>query len=269
MRALHLALALALASSPAQAADPEHDGAPQALAYDLSVDVPLAGGAAAAWLTLELLQPHLAPDACRWCAPGGLDSTARAAMRWGSPGTAHKLSSLTAYGLVPVSTLGLSALGSGLDDGGHRVLVDALVVAEAVALAAVGAQGVKYVVARRRPYVTPTTPASDADQNLSFYSGHTAFAFAATAAATTVAVQRGYKTATWVALAGAVLATSTGYLRIAADRHYLTDVLMGAAIGTGAGVGLPLLLHPVEKRPRVRSVWVVPAPGGAALIGTF
>ena len=231
------------------------------------MDLPLAGGAAGAWLTLELLQPHLAPDACRWCQPNGLDTGARDALRWSSPEAAHKLSSLTAYGLVPLTTLGLSALGAGTDSG-RRLLVDALVVAEAVALAAVLAQGVKYTVARRRPYVTSTTPAADGDQNLSFYSGHTAFAFAVAAAATTVARQRGYRTAPWVALAGATLAVATGYLRIAADRHYLSDVLTGAVVGTGAGVGLPLLLHPVGK-PRGRSVWLVPAPGGAALVGTF
>jgi membrane-associated phospholipid phosphatase len=35
---------------------------------------------------------------------------------------------------------------------------------------------------------------------------------------------------------------ATGYLRIAADRHYATDVLAGAAVGTGVGLGWPLLV---------------------------
>ena len=34
-----------------------------------------------------------------------------------------------------------------------------------------------------------------------------------------------------------------GYLRIAADKHYLSDVTVGAVLGTLIGAGIPLLFH--------------------------
>ena len=41
-----------------------------------------------------------------------------------------------------------------------------------------------------------------------------------------------------------VLATAvTGVTRVVADRHYASDVVVGAAIGFGVGYGLPRLLH--------------------------
>jgi hypothetical protein len=38
-------------------------------------------------------------------------------------------------------------------------------------------------------------------------------------------------------------AVSTGVLRLVADRHYVTDVLAGAAIGAGAGFVMPMFAH--------------------------
>lgn len=43
--------------------------------------------------------------------------------------------------------------------------------------------------------------------------------------------------------AGIVLATADGFLRIMADRHYATDVLVGTGIGLFAGFVLPRWLH--------------------------
>ena len=34
-----------------------------------------------------------------------------------------------------------------------------------------------------------------------------------------------------------------GYLRIAADKHYLSDVLTGALVGSAFGVAMPYFLH--------------------------
>jgi membrane-associated phospholipid phosphatase len=39
------------------------------------------------------------------------------------------------------------------------------------------------------------------------------------------------------------MAIGDGVARIAADRHYATDVIMGALVGLGTGLGLPVLLH--------------------------
>lgn len=65
--------------------------------------------------------------------------------------------------------------------------------------------------------------------------------------------------------AGYALAATSGYLRIAADRHYLTDVVVGAVVGSGIGLAVPLLVH-----PRIGDdLRVVPADGGIALAGEF
>ena len=42
-------------------------------------------------------------------------------------------------------------------------------------------------------------------------------------------------------------ATTSSVLRLIADRHYVSDVVAGAAIGLGAGLALPMLVH---YRPR-------------------
>jgi len=81
------------------------------------------------------------------------------------------------------------------------------------------------------------------DEHASFYSGHTSAAFAVAVSLATRASLRGDRDA-WVAwAAGLPLAAATGYLRIAADRHYLSDVLAGAGAGTLFGVLVPRLLH--------------------------
>ncbi|HYP77120.1 MAG TPA: phosphatase PAP2 family protein [Polyangiaceae bacterium] len=81
----------------------------------------------------------------------------------------------------------------------------------------------------------------------SFPSGHTNTAF--TAAGLSCAHHLhvplyGSPAADALACAGTLaLATATGTLRILGDRHYLTDVLVGAMIGFGVGYGMPVLLH--------------------------
>ncbi|HET9554449.1 MAG TPA: hypothetical protein VFP50_15910 [Anaeromyxobacteraceae bacterium] len=44
-------------------------------------------------------------------------------------------------------------------------------------------------------------------------------------------------------------AAATGWLRVAADRHWATDVLAGAAAGTTVGLVVPLLVLGPDPRP--------------------
>jgi hypothetical protein len=39
------------------------------------------------------------------------------------------------------------------------------------------------------------------------------------------------------------LGLATGVMRMTADRHYASDIIVGSVIGFGGGFGLPLLLH--------------------------
>ena len=88
---------------------------------------------------------------------------------------------------------------------------------ERVGLVLASAALVKFLVHRTRP----CAPACGIDNtHASFFSGHTALAFS------TVGGKRLSITIP--------LSSATGYLRIAANRHYLTDVLAGAGVGLAA-----------------------------------
>ena len=60
---------------------------------------------------------------------------------------------------------------------------------------------------------------------------------------------------------GLSMAAFTGYLRIAADKHYLSDVLTGAIVGSAVGFVVPYFLHPRvdERRPIVSMTTSPPA----------
>jgi len=81
----------------------------------------------------------------------------------------------------------------------------------------------------------------------SFPSGHSNNAF--TAAGLSCAHHLhvplyGDRVADVLACAGTLtLAAATGTLRVVGDRHYATDVLVGAALGFAIGYGMPTLLH--------------------------
>ena len=74
----------------------------------------------------------------------------------------------------------------------------------------------------------------DASDELSFPSGHTATAF------TNASVLfYEYKDANiWYASSGYLFAAATGFLRIANNKHYTSDVLAGAGIGTAVGLAV-------------------------------
>ena len=113
---------------------------------------------------------------------------------------------------------------------------------EAVALNGALTQIVKFTAGRERPFVhalpadqKPLT-AHPADNNVSFYSSHTSFAFSLAVSTATVASMRHYRWARVIWGVGLVSAAAVGYLRIAADQHYFTDVLVGAAAGSACRI---------------------------------
>jgi membrane-associated phospholipid phosphatase len=72
---------------------------------------------------------------------------------------------------------------------------------------------------------------------------------------------RGYRFAPWVWTQGLALAFFSGYLRIAADRHYLTDVVTGALFGAAAGALVPLLHRPLHAGAARFVIGPVAGPG--------
>ena len=242
-----LALLLSAAAARAQAHSP--DG----LRYDLRGRHPRHGGAVGLGVALALLKGDLAPASCRVCAgvdgsdaldapdrPRGPPSVERPrappAPRATGPAFFSRRSPPSRWPRSPPRPT--SAF--------HDAPANALVVVEATALAVALNGVVKLVVARQRPYAhfrDSSLAPPDPDENLSFYSGHTNLAFAVAVASGTVASMRGYRLAPVVWATSLPWAAVTGYLRIAADRHYLTDVLTGALIGSAVGFLVPFVFH--------------------------
>ena len=97
---------------------------------------------------------------------------------------------------------------------GRMLLSDAF----SVALMAGTVQGLKNATNVMRP---------DGSDNHSFPSGHTATAFMT---ATMLNKEYGYKSP-WIGVGAYSVATATGLMRMANNKHWLSDVLVGAGIG--------------------------------------
>lgn len=191
---------------------------------------------------LKGVEGDLAADACRWCDPTGLDAGVRDRLRWRDIATAGSLSDLTSYGIAPLasSLVGLGTLADG--PTWARVIDDATPIVETIVITQWLTRGIKLAAGRQRPYAHYTAAVGDED-NMSFISGHASRAFAVVVSAGTVARARGYRSEPWIWTIGLTAAAASAYFRIAADQHYLTDVLAGAALGTAAGLTVPLLMR--------------------------
>jgi membrane-associated phospholipid phosphatase len=262
-------------------------GAPNALRLDWPRDVAITATGLAVWLSSEtFLKAPLAPDTCRWCdrGPGGED-TLNGLDRWAlgigveaeaSRTRAARLSDVLAVGVMPASLFGLQYLHARPVGGTHLFAEDALIMFQSVTLALVTTQVVKFTAGRQRPFAHALPPherpppPDPADFNLSFFSGHTSLAFSLAVSAGVVSHLRGYEHP-WRAWAvGLPMATGVALLRMAAEQHYLTDVMVGALIGSTTGVAVPLLLHGRRSpAPSSTTLQLSPAPGGVALSGTY
>jgi membrane-associated phospholipid phosphatase len=261
-RVLALFCLLTLAPlSPAVAQPVSHDAPVRELHFDWTRDGIITGSGAALWISSETLFKHdAAPAQCRWCAraPDGTDSLNRLD-RWGrglagntpeARKRAETWSNLLGFAGLPLGALGLEyAVGHGSGATSRHFGQDATIMVETAVLSSVFNQAVKFAAGRERPFVHVLSDdqkgltAQPSDNNLSFFSGHTNLAFSLVVSAGTVAALRGYKGQEWIWGVGLPLATSVGLLRMGADKHYLTDVLTGALVGSAFGVAVPLLLH--------------------------
>lgn len=191
-----------------------------------------------------------------------LDLAVREKLRWKDPMRARLYSNVLANFLVPSGTVGL-AMAAGLKGGGGP-FADVLVANEAMVYAGTISQAAKLFFRRQRPFARFADPSTEPppeslmakanradDDNLSFFSSHTSTTTAFAFAVAQIATRRRVRTPL-VFLLG-IAAGLTGYLRIASDRHYLSDVLVGGAVGATIGTMVPRLLHPV-RRPKRWSV---------------
>ena len=223
----------------------------------------------AIYVTSEtFLKKDLAPQECRWCDPPQLDLTIRDAAKWTNTANANTASNATGFLATPVAMFGLLlASSAGAPERGFRMIDDSLPVIESGVFAGLLNQTTKFVVGRQRPFVhfAEAGRAPETDDNVSFYSGHTTLTFSLAVSAGMVAHLRGYKTEPVIWATGVTLATTTAYLRLAADKHYFSDVMVGAVTGTAIGIAVPLVIHGEV----LGDTTIVPTSNGVALAGTF
>lgn len=230
--------------------------------------VVVTGGTGVAFaLTETLLKPHLAPLQCRWCVPDSFDASVRNSIVWSSPSTAKNLSNLDGYVVTPLYILTMTAAASLYSDNSSvgQLIDDMVPVLESAGISELLCEGVKFAAGRARPYAHFNPPAiPGSDDNVSFFSGHSTLVFSLATSAGVIAHERHYATEPYVWIGGYALAASTAYLRMAADEHYLTDILTGSAVGVAAGLTVPMLMPRSD-----RDVMIVPQPGGMAIAGRF
>ncbi len=202
------------------------------------------------------------PSSANWTSVPGFDAGIRRALVWGNTSRADTWSGYETYYISPVVGIAL-LIASDRDASPTRLIDDLLPVVETVAVVQVATQFAKYAFARQRPFLhyNDTSVTAGSDANSSFWSGHSSFGFALTSAAATVCHFRHYWTEPYVWAAGITLSVSTEYLRIAADKHYASDVVVGGLVGIGAGLLVPRLMQ--------RAVKIVPVKNGVALAGSF
>lgn len=236
-----LALATTTTATTGRAAADELERRP-------NITVPIVLGGGALFILGEtVLKDAVSPDECRWCGSNSLDRAVRDGLVWDNPKRANGLSNWTGFVAAPVVALGGIGLASLADDQGDQLVTDGLIVLESSILTSIFTNIVKGAAGRQRPelHYQATgdflTAAPSQEDNLSFFSGHSSFTMSLAVSAGTVASLRGYRAAPYIWGAGVGLSLTTGYLRIAADRHWTTDVVTGWLVGAAFGVAVPLL----------------------------
>jgi membrane-associated phospholipid phosphatase len=252
--ALHAAPFVETPPPPPRSLALSHTSAPW-LAGELAV--------ASGVLVTALVLSRAAPEACRWCESNGFDEGVRSALVAAYPREPGMLSDIAVAGVLPSFALGALLVPAYAAERYRHGVENLVIVATATGLTLGLALGLKAAVARERPAehhgALSRSPAADrpSERYVSFYSSHTAAAFAVASSATTVSYLRGYASAPYVAVVGGAFGVGVSVLRIAADMHWASDVLAGAAAGTLIGTAVPLLLH----RRAESSLSLVPAVG--------
>jgi membrane-associated phospholipid phosphatase len=276
LQRLGLVLSLLLgAARPATAAPPpshelEHVD-PRFLAFELGGSLVFSG--------VLLLTAPPAPAACQWCNSNGFDEAFRDLLRSDSPRAAAALSHALSTGAGPALALGALVPPALTTGGGREALENVVIAFDAVTVTFGLTQFTKHVAARARPAevhgVYPATEYAniEAQRFQSFFSGDTSLAFSLASTATTISFLRGYPVAPYVLGMGSVIALGTAGLRIAADMHFATDVLTGAAVGTAVGFGMPYFIHGRKRVAGAGELMLIPRVGageaGVRVLGRF
>ncbi len=185
--------------------------------------------------------PHGAPS-CAPCDPGTLPSVDRWSLRRVSA-TGDVASDVVFAGVAGFTAFaGLHGLPAQQWRGNFAVF------ANTASWTAASTEWLKVLVRRKRPVLYTTdaiTAASDPENQQSLPSLHASLAFGAAMSYLVIARRQHlphWTRNTILLYAGAV---GVAALRVAAGKHFPTDVLTGAALGTGIGWVVPTI-HPTQ-----------------------
>jgi membrane-associated phospholipid phosphatase len=231
------------------------------------------------------------PDDARWRGGILFDDAVRGALRAHDPAARDAIRRASDFTLISnIVQVGLvDGIILPLLDHSPRVAVQvSLINAQAFALNTLIATVLFKVVARERPLVADCRrdpnfdPLCKVGSYAGFPSSHASTAFTAAGLS---CVHHAYlplygsPAGDTAACAGAIgLATATSLFRVIGDRHYLTDVLFGAALGFSLGYVYPWLFHyradapkPLQKAAAAGGVtWtVLPTPTGLTVSGVL
>ena len=232
------------------------------------------------------------PKNPRWTSQNAFDEAARDAFRIEDEGPRRAARTASDVGLAILGAqLAVDpAFVAGWHYGeGETALEMALLDAEVMSFSVAVTSLTSALVGRERPYardLCESGPGVDAkectgkNRYRSYFSGHTNGAFTMAALTCTHHLHLplyggGAADAAPCALSLAT-AAGVGMLRMAADQHYLSDVLTGAGFGLASGFGLPYLLRyawPVDpdlgRAVGVTQLHLTPTPGGLGVGGVF
>lgn len=274
-------------SGASSAEAPSPRSAAESLSWDerwgrFSIGESLATGSIAAGiLAVELALPE--PTAANWSGSLLMDDDVRLSLRGSSEGSRDTMDSasdalLGGLILMPMVDAGIALLVHQAPEVALQMMA---INAQSFALTVLVTELTKRLVARERPYAQYGGCDADEDSGdcasgnryKSFLSGHTSLAF--TGAGLVCAHHEnlplyGGGLADSAACAAAIgAATAVGVLRIGADRHHMSDVLFGAALGLVSGYALPNWLHydlgeddPETGEPSGGTITPIATPGG-------
>ncbi len=232
----------------------------------LPADIPVMVATGAWWGTSQLLLNRIVVGSCPCNAADVLPID-----RW-LAGHRNDTLATIADASVVVGLVGVAATVS-FDVWGTRgewreAFEDVAVIAESVLVSGALNQFVKLGVQRPRPMLYRRTAddplLAEPDNYLSFYSAHTSTALAAGLSLAWVIARR-HPNAwwRWIPYAGAAtFGGAVGALRIASGRHFPTDVLFGALMGSVIGTVIPWL----HERPNAPVVTIGAIGDGAGLV---
>ncbi|HQP35355.1 MAG TPA: phosphatase PAP2 family protein [Polyangiaceae bacterium] len=257
MRRLAIASSFALALSTATVA------ASAEPAFDTSwtTDGAITAGSFTTLVLLNLaLDKQAPPPACASRPCGPLGDGARPYDRGWDLATYGTALLAVGGAMTPSSSRWAAGDGSGADTARSS-----LVLAEAIGVTLAVTELTKIAVPRYRPFLAfeprPGASRVSQDASASFWSGHSALTFAAAAIGAFDACRVDSPVGCAAPAIGLhAFAAATAWGRVMAGKHHASDVLVGAAVGSGLGA-LVAMLHAPDGRERGRGA-------GQALAGS-